>query len=211
MPKQNKGLINASIIETVIDSSSDDKISVRDLVEAMEDFGFGLVLLIFSFGVTIPLPPPFPSIISIPLVVFSTQMLFGYKSPKLPQKFNNLKVKRKVVALLLQKTLYYTGKAERFLLPRLDFCFTPLGERIIGGFSLAFAMLILLPMPLSNFIPGVGILIISLGILKKDGLAVFLGILVGIIGMIVVITASILGMEFLLSIYHYLKSFFISQ
>jgi hypothetical protein len=209
LPKQKKGLINTSIIETVIDSSSDDKISVRDLVEAMEDFGFGLVLLIFSFGVTIPLPPPFPSIISIPLVVFSTQMLFGYKSPKLPQKFNNLKVKRKVVALLLQKTLYYTGKAERFLLPRLDFCFTPLGERIIGGFSLAFAVLILLPMPLSNFIPGVGILIISLGILKKDGLAVILGILIGIIGMAVVITASILGMEFLLSIYHYLKSFFI--
>jgi hypothetical protein len=209
LPKQKKGLINTSIIETVIDSSSDDKISVRDLVEAMEDFGFGLVLLIFSFGVTIPLPPPFPSIISIPLVVFSTQMLFGYKSPKLPQKFNNLKVKRKVVALLLQKTLYYTGKAERFLLPRLDFCFTPLGERIIGSFSLAFAMLILLPMPLSNFIPGVGILVISLGILKKDGLAVLLGILIGIIGMVVVITASILGMEFLLSIYRYLKSFFI--
>jgi hypothetical protein len=209
LPKQKKRLINTSVIETVIDSSNDDKVSVRDLVEAMEDFGFGLVLLIFSFGVTIPLPPPFPSIISIPLVVFSTQMLLGYKSPKLPQKFNNLRVKRKVVAVLLEKTLYYTGKAEKFLLPRLDFCFTPLAERIIGGFSLAFAMLILLPMPLSNFIPGVGILIISLGILKKDGLAVILGILTGIFGMAVVIAASILGMEFLLSIYHYLKNLFI--
>jgi len=52
-------------------------------------------------------------------------------------------------------------------------------------------------MPLSNFIPGIGILIISLGILKKDGLAVIIGIIIGIIGMIISILVTALGFEFL--------------
>ena len=47
-----KKLIKAQALEDVITSSNEDRITVRDLVSAMDSIGFGLVMLIFSFGIT---------------------------------------------------------------------------------------------------------------------------------------------------------------
>jgi hypothetical protein len=55
-------------------------------------------------------------------------------------------------------------------------------ERIIGIFSFVFALSISLPLPLTNFPPGWGILIMSLGLLSKDGLTILVGMIVGTVG-----------------------------
>ncbi|MBU6140486.1 MAG: exopolysaccharide biosynthesis protein [Proteobacteria bacterium] len=195
-------VITTQVIEDMVNSSSADRIPVRDLVQAMDSVGFGLVMMIFAFGIIIPTPPPFPSIISIPLVVFALQMSVGYKAPKLPKKFSKLTVKRSVLAALVNRSSPYIRKVERILRPRLLFMTSNLAERIIGFFVLLFSSFVLMPMPLSNFIPGLGVLIISFGLLSKDGLAVILGILVGTFGMALSITAFTLGVEFLARFLH---------
>lgn len=194
-------IITTQVIEDVVNSSSSDRIPIKDLIEAMDFIGFGLVMMIFSLGIIIPTPPPFPSIISIPLVVFALQMTAGYKAPKLPKKFSNLSVKRSVIATLVNKSSPYIRKVERILRPRLLFMTSPTAERIIGFFVLMFSSFVLLPIPLSNFIPGLGILIISFGLLGKDGLVVILGIMVGISGIAISCAALLLGVEFLMSFF----------
>jgi hypothetical protein len=59
-------------------------------------------------------------------------------------------------------------------------------------------------MPLSNYIPGLGILIASFGMLSKDGLVVILGIIVGCLGIAISVAAIFLGIEFITNI----KNFF---
>lgn len=145
-------IITTQVIEDVVNSSSSDRIPVRDLVHAMDSVGFGLVMMIFAFAIIIPTPPPFPSIISIPLVVFAMQMSIGYKAPKLPKKFSNLTVKRSVLAMLVNKSSPYIRKVELILRPRLLFMTSNAADRITGFFVLLFSSFVLLPMPLSNFI-----------------------------------------------------------
>ncbi len=194
-------IITTQVIEDVVNNSSADRIPVRDLVRAMDSVGFGLVMLIFSFGIIIPTPPPFPSIISIPLVVFALQMVAGYKAPKLPEKFSKLTVKRSVLAALVNKSSPYIRKVERILKPRLLFMTSSVAERIIGVFVLLFSSFVLLPIPLSNFIPGLGVLIISFGLLSKDGLIIILGIVVGLFGMVLSLATLVLGVEFITSFF----------
>ncbi|MDX2082562.1 MAG: exopolysaccharide biosynthesis protein [Rickettsiales bacterium] len=194
MTDQNK-LITTQVLEDVVNKSSADRVLIKDLVEAMESIGFGLAIMIFAFGLIIPLPPPFPSIISIPLVIFAAQMIIGYNSPKLPKRFANLTVKRSVLAMLIRRSSPYIGKMEKFLKPRLHFMFYKGVERFLGVFIFIFASFVLLPMPLSNFIPGVGILIISFGLLGKDGLITILGIIIGISGITISVTAVLVGVE----------------
>ena len=55
-------------------------------------------------------------------------------------------------------------------------------ERIIGIFSFVFALSISLPLPLTNFPPGCGILIMSLGLLNRDGVTILIGMMIGTIG-----------------------------
>lgn len=196
-----KKVIATDAIEGVVNSSSADRLPIADLMAAMEGVGFGLAVMIFAFGILIPLPPPFPSLISVPLVIFSLQMMAGFKSPKLPQRFAKLTVKRSTLATLVRKASPYIRRVEGVLRPRLSFMTTPFAERIVGFFVFAFSTFILLPMPLSNFIPGFGILIIAFGLLGNDGLAVICGIVVGITGLAISITAVLLGVEAL----HYIK------
>lgn len=203
MVNQHK-IITTQIIEDVVNNTSYDRIPIRDLVEAMEAVGFGLAMMIFAFGILIPLPPPFPSIISVPLVIFSLQMILGYSAPKLPKKFSNISVKRSVLAMLVQKSSPYIRKVERFLRPRLSFMISPIAERIVGIFTLIFSSFILMPVPLSNFIPGLGILVISFGLLGKDGLIVMFGIIIGLIGIAISISTVLFGFEF----FYYLKDIF---
>ncbi len=203
---EQKKAIATDAIEEVVNASTADRLPIADLVLAMESVGFGLAMMIFSFGVMVPLPPPFPSVISIPLVLFSLQMMAGYRSPKLPKRFAKLSVKRSTLATLVRRLSPYISKVESILRPRLSFMATPAAERFVGFFIFSFAVFILLPMPLSNFIPGLGILIISFGMLSKDGLAVLCGITLGLSGMALSITAIFLGVEAL----HYIKDWFLT-
>lgn len=191
-----KHTITTQVIEDVVNNSSSDRILVHDLVDGMKASGFGLVMMIFAFGVTIPLPPPFPNIIAIPLLIFSIQMTLAYDSPKLPKSFSNLSVKRSVVATLVQKSSPYIRKIERFLRPRLAFVTSKIGERIIGVLTALFAIVAVIPFPFSNFIPGIGILVTAFGLLGKDGLVVIIGIMIGLIGVIISLLAMFLGVEF---------------
>ena len=202
MTNQSK-IIATQLIEDVVNKASSDRILIKDLVDAMDSVGFGLVIMIFAFGLIIPLPPPFPSIISLPLLVFSVQMVMGYTSPKLPKRFAKLSVKRSVLAMLTKKSSPYIHKVERILKPRLLFMTSANAERVIGFFILIFSTFVTVPLPLSNFIPGLGVLIISFGLLGKDGLVVILGIMVGITGIVVSIAAVFLGVEAI----YYLKDF----
>ncbi|NBV05992.1 MAG: exopolysaccharide biosynthesis protein [Proteobacteria bacterium] len=199
-------VIATQVLEDVVNKSSSDRILLRDLVSAMDSVGFGLAIMIFAFGIIIPLPPPFPSIISVPLVIFAIQMICGYNSPKLPKRFFNISVKRSVLATLIQRSSPYIRKVEKFLKPRLPFVFYRGAERVLGFFIFLFASFILLPIPLSNFIPGLGILIISFGLLGKDGLVTILGVIVGLSGIVISVAALFFGVEFFL----YIKNFFFS-
>lgn len=199
-------VVTTQVIEDVVNKSSADRVPIKDLVEAMNTVGFGLAMMIFSFGILIPLPPPFPSIIAIPLVIFSMQMILGYKAPILPKRFSKLTVKRSILATLVQKSSPHIRKVEKILRRRMTIIVTnPVAERIVGFFAFIFSSFVLMPVPLSNFIPGLGVLIISFGLLGKDGLMVIIGIGVGLIGMMISIIAVMLGVE----AFYIIKDFFI--
>lgn len=199
-----KQTITTQVIEDIVNKTSSDRILVRDLVDSMDALGFGLAMMVFAFAVIIPLPPPLPSIIAIPLVIFSFQMVLGYSAPKLPKTFSNLTVKRSIVAMLVQKSAPYIRKIESVLRPRLSFMTSKIAERIVGLFTLIFSIFVVIPLPLSNFIPGLGILIIAFGLLGKDGLIVILGIIIGVVGAAVSVATILLGVEMI----YYIKSFF---
>lgn len=203
-------ILATEILETVVKKTSADKISINDLIAAMDAGGFGIIMLIFSLPMIFPLPPPFPSIFSIPPVIFSMQMMFGYRAPKLPKKFGDMSIKRAILASLVEKSVYYLKKAEKLLRPRLYFLSTGVSERVIGFFTFVFSISVLLPLPLSNFIPGVGILITSFGLVGKDGIMIIIGILIGITGIIITTAATFFGVEFIFKMFHVVQHYIIN-
>jgi len=182
-------------LEKAIKKSSGDRISIKDIMIAMNAGGFGLVMLFFSLPIILPFPPPLPSIIAIPLAVFSIQMMIGLKSPKLPKIISKRTMERTVLASIIEKSSLLFRKIEKILKPRFLFLTSGIGERIIGFFTLSFSLSVLIPLPLTNFLPGIGILITSLGLISRDGIMIVLGVSIGIFGLTTTFVTLVLGVE----------------
>jgi hypothetical protein len=55
---------------------------------------------------------------------------------------------------------------------------------------LVLAIIITLPIPMGHIVPGAAISVLALGLLEQDGVAVALGLLVAILGLVLVTIAS---------------------
>ncbi len=188
-------------IESFVENTESDRVKISDLIDSMEGAGFGLTLMVFSGALIMPLPPPLPSLVSIPLLIFAFQMMIGLKAPKLPSRFSSYTIKRSLLATTVRKSSPHIAKIEKVLRPRMLFMMTIVAERILGALIFIFAGFVIIPMPFSNFIPGLGILVMSFGLLGRDGLVIFLGIFIGFLGILVSIIVFLLGFE----VFHIIK------
>lgn len=168
----------------VVVNNKNHTMSVGDIKNSMHERGFGILLAIAALPLClpIPVPPGYTTFFSIPLFIFSVQMIFGMRSPWLPVWITEKQVKRATLEKLIAKANPWLRRIEKHLKPRLTYISVRAWERIIGIFSFVFALSISLPLPLTNFPPGWGILIMSLGLLSKDGLTILVGMIVGTIG-----------------------------
>ncbi|EAL59467.1 exopolysaccharide synthesis protein ExoD-related protein [Wolbachia endosymbiont of Drosophila ananassae] len=74
----------SDILKEVADTNNNDsdKVTLFDIKTALHERGFGILIIIFSLplSVPIPVPPGYTTILSIPLILFSLQLLFGFDS-----------------------------------------------------------------------------------------------------------------------------------
>lgn len=176
-----------------------DTISLGEIKESLHERGFGILMVLFVIPccLPVPVPPGVPLIFSIPLMFLSFQMLIGLKSPWLPKWLSEKSFKRLSLAYMVEKAAPILRKIEILLRPRLPFASTRNGERFIGFFIFFLSLVIALPLPIpfSNFVPGIGILVMSLGLLSKDGLVIILGMITGLFGAALIFAALIFGVK----------------
>jgi hypothetical protein len=80
----------------------------------------------------------------------------------------------------------FLERIERTIRPRLLPLTGPQAERVIGIVGFSLAIIIFLPIPFGNMLPGLALAILGLGLLERDGLAVLLGLLAAVTGVLVV-------------------------
>jgi len=197
MNKINKFLAASDALQGVVENHRADKISFSDLKNSLRERGFGLLMLIFAMPISLPLPlpPGFASLPAIPLLLFSIQMIMGLSSPWLPKWVDNKSIKRTTLATVIEKAAPFLKKIEKRLKPRLSFASSRTGERLIGAFAFVFSICIMIPLPLTHMVPAIGISIMSLGLLNKDGITIIIGMLIGSAGAAISMFVVVLGDE----------------
>jgi hypothetical protein len=174
-------------LATLSAKKPEGKTSLKDIILEFHENGFALLMIFFSLPIAIPLPypPGFTTLFGVPLILFSVQMILGYENIRLPQKIENYEINNSTLIMISGKTIPMLQKIEKYLKPRYGFANSVYCEQILGVISLICAISIAIPLPLTNSIPAWGITIMSLGLLKRDGLIIIAGIIVAIIGNIV--------------------------
>ena len=204
---KKKHLPTSDFIRNAIRSNNKDSITIDELKISLHERGFGILMMFFSLPLSIPIPyiPGLTTILSLPLIIFSFQLILGMEYPWLPKWLLKKSIKRSFIAYLIIKSSPLLKKIEKILKHRLEFLTYDIGARIIGIFAFVFAIAIAVPLPFTNFIPAIGILLMSFGMLGKDGLITIIGALIGIIGLIVTFLILFLGKKIVFGIIYNIK------
>lgn len=164
------------------------------ILEIMEDFhenGILLAMVFFALPVAIPLPypPGFTTIMGVPLMILSFQLLIGSKKVRLPAKINNYEIKNSTLKMISNKIVHVIETIEKYVTPRLSFAKSVYCEQFVGLICFIAAAAVALPIPLTNAVPALGITIMAIGLLNRDGIVIIAGFCVAIIGLAIAISA----------------------
>jgi hypothetical protein len=189
-----KLLDSASIsatLEKIGNKSAKGKTKISELLEDFHENGLLLALILFSLPIAVPLPypPGFTTVLGTPLIILAVQMLRGYKRVQLPKKINDYQIKNSTLIMMSNKVVPTLKIIERYIKPRFGFAKSVYCEQFVGFVSLIASISIALPLPFTNAIPALGIAIMALGLLNRDGLVIIAGFLTSFIGLVIALAA----------------------
>jgi len=170
----------SEILQSIAADTGPERITIADLLTAMEGRAFGALLLLFAFPNILPSPPGLAGILGLPLIYLSSQLMLG-RSPWLPNFIANRSIARESFASVVKRAAPWIARAEKMLVERLPALVSPAAQRALGAACLFLSLILVLPIPFGNMLPSVAICIIALGILERDGAWIIGGLLTGVI------------------------------
>ncbi len=178
--KQNIKRSSDTLLEIANNKDLNGELTFQRILDTLGERAFGIVLLFFALPSALPFSavPGVSVIFSVPIILFACQMIFARKTLWIPKVLAHRTIHQETIAKVVQSTVPYLIKIEYFLKPRLSFMNCRFMEIMNGTLILCLALLLMLPIPLSNFILSSLLIIFSLGLIEKDGLfilAVYVG------------------------------------
>jgi len=169
----------SELLEDVIVSIKEEYVTLRQLLAGMGENGLlllcGLLSLPFLFPVSIPgVSTVFGAGIVLIGIVVTLNTL-----PWLPKSLADRQLESAKLRPVLERGVRALRKVDKFFKPRLSaLTATGLMNRLNGLAIIAAGVLLMAPLgfiPFSNTLPGVAVLLLSMGVSQRDGLIVLGG------------------------------------
>ena len=149
----------------------DTPVTLNEILEIAGERTFGFLFVLLSLPSALPIPAPGYSVpFGIVMFLLAVQLIVGSEQPWLPEKFRKKGFERKQIQGLLRKGIPWLQKIELVAKPRLTpVCTSRLGRTIIGCAIALMSISMMIPIPLTNTLPAIGIFVTGFGLLDDDG------------------------------------------
>lgn len=182
-------------LEAMADEAPVDGFSLHYIFDRLDERAFGAALFLLALPCAIPFLYLVPQIVSLPMMALTLQMLAGRQEPWLPERFATRKIDKAGLTKMSGFGRKWFGWLERISKPSLTWLTGRKSERIIALFLTVFCASILVPLPSTNTVPGIGVAIVSFGLMSRDGRLVLLGLLIGSLWVSLLVTAAAFGFD----------------
>lgn len=183
LPRASGAQRTSTLLLEFAHSFPHERVRLRDLGALLGARSFGFFLLVLALPNAVPIGIPGTSAITgVPMTLIALQMMLGLPEPYLPAWLADRSLPRDVFRRLVLKTAPWLQRIERIMRPRWTGLTDRRGERVLGGICLLLGIVLCLPIPLGNLLPAVGVVLLALGVLERDGLLVGIGLTVGAAG-----------------------------
>ncbi len=174
-----------------------DDITLDEILEVFHERGFGVFLFFFALPAALPLPAVgVGTVLGIPLLFLTAQQAIGRHTIWFPQKMRQKKIKCETVRGFITNAQPWINRIERLVKPRLGFMTQGVFSLLIGVFGFIMTLAVCIPLPLTNTVPSLGIALMAVGVIMRDGLAVLAGAFIGLVWVVGLATVvTIFGIE----------------
>ncbi|HSM09785.1 MAG TPA: exopolysaccharide biosynthesis protein [Gemmatimonadota bacterium] len=178
-------------------AEGDDRVSLEEILAAMENVSFGALLLVAGLVTLVPIIgdiPGVPTTMGILVVLGSAQLLLGRESMWLPRWLRERSVRASTVTKGIERAQPVARTVDRVLKRRLDLFVQGAATYVIAVVTLLLGAV----MPVMEFIPfsanlaGVVLTAFGLALMARDGLLSLLGLAL-IAAAVVLVVVRFLG------------------
>lgn len=167
-------------VMNLLDHVQHGPMSLGEIIHVLKGRAFLILVLILSVPFCLPIPliglsVPFGVVISLIGLRLALR-----QAPYLPKRIQRIKVPQKLATQLLKGILRVVLLIERFSKPRLQFLVSSNIWHHLYGAIICFCgglLLLPLPIPFSNVIPAIPIILLAAALLEEDGVLAILGII----------------------------------
>ena len=182
-------------IEAMSGEAGPEGFSLRQIMDRLDERAFGAMLFVLALPCCVPFLYLVPQIVSLPMMALAAQMAWGREEPWLPTRLAARKIDRHGLMNTARGGRKWFGWVEAIARPRLTFLTGAGSERVIGAVLCVFCASILVPLPMTNTVPGFAVALASFGLIQRDGLLVIVGLVLGSVWVSFLVTVAIVGLD----------------
>jgi hypothetical protein len=162
-----------------------ERVSIGEIVGALGDRGLGVVIATFALPNVLPSTVPFGNVLTgIPVIIIAAQLMLGMERLMLPGYLARRTISTTFLKAWMPRVTRLLAWFEALLRPRFSSMTSARAERAIGTLCMVLAIASTLPIPFGHQLPALGIMLIGLGLIERDGLALLAGTLIGAVGVL---------------------------
>ncbi len=198
-PRHINDLLDEIVLTTGV---SDQEMNIGNFIDILHERGFGIMIFLLALPMALPLPVP-PGVnlfFAVPLMFLTFQQIYGAHRVWLPSSIRRKKFNHERIASVIETAKPWLNRLSLFIRPRIAFMTRGIPSKLIGLFGFLFAMCVCIPIPMTNTVPSFAILLMALGVLMRDGLAVIGGMIIGCIWITLLGTLGIAGFKALINL-----------
>lgn len=167
----NTSLPLGQSLARLLQTENADGLRIHEITAAVQEKGFGLVLIVLALPSALPIPAPgYSTPFGIVITLVALQMILGRPTVWLPERLGKIRIKPSLARTMLGSACKFLNKIERFIRPRQLWIRGRAGQAALGTVVLCMAALMILPIPLTNTAPAMVIFLIGVGLSEEDGL-----------------------------------------
>lgn len=147
-------------------------VRLTHILELAGERVFGFLLVLLSLPSALPVPAPGYSVpFGILIVLLAVQFAIGRQEPWFPKALRRRHIGLKQTQSILSAGLPWLKRLESLSRPRLTYiCRSPVGRLIFGGAIALMGISMMIPLPLTNTFPAIGVFIAGFSLIEEDGL-----------------------------------------
>lgn len=183
--EQNPRETASQVLHRLSIGKPDDKVTFGQMLDALGERGFGLLLIILAIPNLLPFPgvPGVSFATGMAILYLAIQLILAKEEPALPAWISRKSFSRGQLSRFIVKTRPFLRWLEKPIRPRWTPVVAGFGERLIGVMALIHAVTLALPIPMGNLPQAVALILFALALIELDGLMAILGYLASLAAM----------------------------